>query len=56
MLTIKHKVLNKMGGWSQKSNDWLWSNVKYTIWAQLVQNIVLGPRPPVNLNFPNYLV
>ena len=29
------------------------SNILF--WAQVGQNIVLGPRPPVILNFPNYL-
>ena len=33
---------------------WAMSNILF--WAQLGQNIVLGPRPPVNLNFPNHLV
>ena len=29
------------------------SNILF--WAKVGQNIVLGPRPPVILNFPNYL-
>ena len=48
-----------MRGWLKKSDDWLWSYgvmANILFWAQLGQIIVLGPRPPVNLNFPNYFV
>ena len=30
--------------------------MSYMFWVQSDQNTILGPRPPRNLNFPNYLV